>query len=432
MSPGFIINKTGEKVIGQDMKLNFKQKVIANAKKQIKQYRGSGSWLNRAFFFKHSLKLQEDRKEKLDFILDLCGVSKRKENYLNLEILISNLLNKRDRRPVKVSLNTLDWKIKRYTRAGESTIKLIKKLHEYGYVDLKKGYRTEKESRMSRIWPTDKLLDYFPKFDNAVIDDPVEVVELRDKDGNLKEYKDTARTRKIRAILTRVNKVNQSAIIKFRKYNLHTVLTAIFIRKFTLYGRLHSRGYRHYQGYSSDERNEITINNEPVVELDFSGMHPHLLYAHEEIQLDEDPYSIVDNRPTVRKFLKNILLCMLNANDELSAEKAANYWVYKHHSERDELNDIGITSARPLMNNFRKVHKPIEHHFCNGSDTGLRIMNLDSRIALDIVDHFAKQNIPILAIHDSFIVQDKYKNELRLVMEHSYEKYTNGFKCKIK
>ena len=40
MSPGFIINRTGEKVIGQDMKeLNFKQKVIANAKKQKKEKR---------------------------------------------------------------------------------------------------------------------------------------------------------------------------------------------------------------------------------------------------------------------------------------------------------------------------------------------------------------------------------------------------------
>jgi len=59
-------------------------------------------------------------------------------------------------------------------------------------------------------------------------------------------------------------------------------------------------------------------------------------------------------------------------------------------------------------------------------------MNLDSRIALDVLDHFAKQNIPILAIHDSFIVQDKYKNELWQIMENTYEKHTDGFTCKIK
>ena len=84
------------------------------------------------------------------------------------------------------------------------------------------------------------------------------------------------------------------------------------------------------------------------------------------------------------------------------------------------------------MAEFRRLHNPIDHYFCNGTETGLRVMNLDSRIALDIVDHFAKQNIPILAVHDSFIVQEKYEDELRQTMENTYEKHTNGFKCKIK
>ena len=123
---------------------------------------------------------------------------------------------------------------------------------------------------------------------------------------------------------------------------------------------------------------------------------------------------------------------MLNAKDEQSAERAANRWLYKKHNARIKLNNFDIKSAKPLMKEFRKVHKPIERHFCNGSETGLRIMNLDSRIALDIVDHFAKQKIPILSIHDSFIVQDKYKNELRQTMENTYEKHTKGFECRIK
>lgn len=414
------------------MKTPWKERIKADNERQFNRDRGSGSWLNEGLPFNHSLRLNKDQKEKLNIILDLCGISKRKEKLLNLEILIANLLYKRDRRPVITSLNTSEWKITRYTRAGESTIKLIYKLHEYGYIKLKKGYRTEKESRKSRIWPTEKLLDLFPQYHNDVIYDPVEVVELRDNKRKLIEYKDTAKTHKIRSILTCVNKVNQSANIQYNRYSLHATLIAVFKRKFTLYGRLHTKGYRHYQGFNSDERKEITINNDTVVELDFSGLHPHLLYANEGIQLDEDPYSIIDERPAARTFLKQILLRMLNAKDKLSAERAANYWLKNNHRQREELKKIGIKRARPLMRKFRKAHKPIEHHFCNGSETGLRIMNLDSRIALDVVDHFAKQNIPILAIHDSFIVQDKYRNELWQIMDNTYEKHTNGFKCKIK
>lgn len=418
------------------MRYTLKEKVIADAKKQFERSRGSGAWLNRDLRFNHSLKLNEYYKNKLDFIIEICACSRRIENYRNLEILIANLLRKRALRPVRVSLNTRDWKLTRYNKAGESIIKLIHKLDEEGFIELRKGYRTKKQSRQARIWPADKLLEYFPKIPNGVIYVPVEVVQLRDKKGRLKDYKETAQTRRIRAILTRANEVNNAANIvykAFREYALHPSLIAIYKSKFTLYGRLHTRGYRHYQGLSSDERKEILINGEKVVELDYSGLHPHLLYALEGIQLDRDPYNVIDEGSrVVRTFLKHILLCMLNSNDERKAEQAANYWLYKNHYERKILYNWGITSAKPLITKLKEAHKSIEHHFCNGKDTGLRIMNLDSRIALDVVDHFAAQKIPILAIHDSFIVQKKYKEELWQVMESTYEKHTKEFKCKIK
>ncbi len=410
----------------QNIKKIRKGSVLADVKRRIEKRRGTGYWLNRGINFEPSLRLNGNQKEKLKSLLVLCGASTRKENRLNLEILIANLLIKRAKRPVVVSLNTLNWKLTRYNRAGETTIKLINKLHEHGYIKLKKGYRFPgKESRLTRIWPKDKLLDCFLKYPGDVIYEPVEVVLLRDKDKNLKEYKDTAKTRKTREILTLVNKVNLSAIIKHQEYRLNPVLIAIFRIKFTLNGRLYTRGYEHYQGLGPDEREEITINGDSVVELDYSGLHPHLLYAKEGRQLNKDPYSIVDKRPEARTFLKHILLCMINAKDESNAEKAANFWLKDEHTQREKLKEIGITRARPLIKAFRKAHKKIGHYFCNGNDTGLRIMNLDSSIALDIVHHFAKKNIPILAIHDSFIVQEKYKEELRQVMEGTYEKHAD-------
>jgi len=420
------------------MRIPLKERVNAAVERHFETVRGTGSWLNKGLSFNHSLRLKSDQKEKLDILLDVCGIPKRKENYRNLDILTANLLYKRDIRPLMVSLNVLDWKKTRYTRAGESTTKLIKELHEQGYIELKKGFRNEKEpwkSRISRIWPTDKLLEYFPEYPNDVVYDPVEVVILRDDDRKLIDYNDTARTREVRKILTWANRVNQSADIKyngFKRYTLYPSLVAIFRRRFTLYGRLHTRGYRHYQGLSSDERKKITINGDPVVELDFSGLHPSLLYANVGIQLYKDAYSLADEWPVSRKFLKHILLCMLNAKDEVTAESSINYWLFRHNYQRVKLNNFGITSVKPLITEFRNAHKPIEHYFCSGSETGLRIMNQDSRIALDIVDHFAKRNIPILAVHDSFIVQEKYEDELRETMGNTYAKHTNGFKCKIK
>jgi len=225
--------------------------------------------------------------------------------------------------------------------------------------------------------------------------------------------------------------VKSKANIRYQEYKLNSFLVCIFSEQLYWYGRLHTRGFSHYQGLSGEERKEITINDIPTIELDFSGLHPNLLYAAEGIQYDRDPYSVIDKRPEVRPFLKIILLAMLNAKDETTAEKAANNWLYVHDTEREQLKEIGITRARPLINQFMLAHQPIAHHFCQGKETGMRIMNKDSKIAIDVVNYFGKKGIPILSIHDSFIVQEQYRDELENVMQNTYHKHT-GFRIKIK
>jgi hypothetical protein len=121
------------------MKTSLGEKVGGDVDRYLERERGEGTWLNRSIRFKHSLRLKGDHKEKLDKIIDICGVTKRKENYINLEILIANLLLRRDIRPVSFSLNTLAWKITRYNRAGKGIINIAKKLYEHGYIVLKKG-----------------------------------------------------------------------------------------------------------------------------------------------------------------------------------------------------------------------------------------------------------------------------------------------------
>ena len=129
------------------MTYKFGEKVKANAKRNFERVQGSGPWLNNELRFNHPFRLNQNLQDKLDIILELCCISKRKENYLNLEILIANLLRKRAIRHVMVSMNVNYWRKTRYTRAGESTTKLIYKLDDHGYIMLKKGYRIDGESR---------------------------------------------------------------------------------------------------------------------------------------------------------------------------------------------------------------------------------------------------------------------------------------------
>lgn len=407
--------------------------VLEDAERQRAEFKESGAWLHDSVPFNQDRYLDDKNKalaNQLFNFLHLEGGYKTEQRRKDFEILLANLFDQTIK-PISISLNKNDWKSTRYNNSSYTTIKeLLSILHKKKYIDMKEGYYFVEGSRMTRISATERLLEYFPEYPTGVLSKPKELVILRDEKGKLKEYTDTRETWRIRAILSLVNEVNSKADIMYLQYKLQGALVAIFNERFTWYGRLHTKGFRHYQGFNEEERSEITINGNSVVEKDYSGLHPFLLYAEEGIQYSADPYSIIDKRPEVRPFLKIILLSMLNAKDEVSAEKAANYWLFQNNIEREQLLTLGVSRAKPFIDKFLEVHEKISHHFCKGKDTGMKIMNKDSKIALDVLNYFAKKNIPILCVHDSFIVQNQYQDELIQVMRDMYKKHT-GFRIKI-
>ena len=54
------------------------------------------------------------------------------------------------------------------------------------------------------------------------------------------------------------------------------------------------------------------------------------------------------------------------------------------------------------------------------SDWGLRLMNWDSKVALYVLRTMTDEGIPVLCIHDSFIVQRSFHERLKACMEQSY------------
>jgi len=67
-----------------------------------------------------------------------------------------------------------------------------------------------------------------------------------------------------------------------------------------------------------------------------------------------------------------------------------------------------------LLTAFTNKYPSIEPYICSGK--GLELMYLDSCIAEQVIEHFSKQSIPVLCIHDSFIIQYDKVLELRATM----------------
>ena len=63
---------------------------------------------------------------------------------------------------------------------------------------------------------------------------------------------------------------------------------------------------------------------------------------------------------------------------------------------------------------FIKKHPQLEQKLC--SDQGIRLMYADSCIAERIHHHFTAQSVPVLSVHDSYIIDYTRIAELREVM----------------
>jgi len=179
-------------------------------------------------------------------------------------------------------------------------------------------------------------------------------------------------------------------------------------------------------------RKYITINGKPTIELDYSGIHVHLLYALKGINyadLNEDTYTLDDGIPD-RDLNKLILLTAFNAED---AEDTAS-------AVFDELRNEGLLKKYKLNTHqqiFDKLdllkikHKPIAGEIAN--NYGTKLQYYDSCIIERLIDHFTEKNKPILTVHDSIICSIEESEYIKDKMWQFYSETVDRLlNCKIK
>ena len=204
-------------------------------------------------------------------------------------------------------------------------------------------------------------------------------------------------------------------------------------------GRLYASGSEmgiDYQCINSDLRKWIQIDGNPTVELDYSGLHVNMLYALEKLPLIGDAYDFV--HVALRPLAKFVMLVMLNADSEEQVAKVLN-------TRREELRyATGLSPKKVLLrrallatddfveiiNRCKDRHHNIAKYFF--SKYAVKLQNRDSQMALDIVSRFSEFNIPVLPVHDSFVIDASYKDQLEREMKDVYKLYNNGFDCAVK
>lgn len=183
-----------------------------------------------------------------------------------------------------------------------------------------------------------------------------------------------------------------------------------------------------WHGCPKELRKYILINGEPVVELDFSAIHVLLLYAHlGENFLDEGSDAYDEDRGFKRDVIKVVMMSAINAQEDDKADgdtKAIRAtWDTLIKKNNAKCKELGITSHQNLYDMLEEIkerHPRIKDFL--GSGEGIKLMREDSDIAVEIIRQHTKMNVPILSVHDSFIVPRYFEPFTRDIMNQAYGK----------
>ena len=374
------------------------------------------------------------------------GPKQKTKNRDQLKVLILDLYVAWKEDPdlsIGVSLSSNAWQAgSRYNalHISKKIVPIIKTLHDVGLLDLAKHSHKEpghKDNRTTRIRAAEPLRKLFRKAkftrDDIGRAEGEEVIILKNDKNKQIEYDDTAHTNQMRDRLTAYNKLIADSFIDIPDLQEPVIEVGDGDEKSTV--RLHpdsakthrifSRSSwdahgRFYGGWwqqlSSDTRARITINDEPTVEVDFVGLHIAMLYAEAGLELKFDPYLISGKNlrsypPKLRrKFIKRLALIAINAKEKTKA--------YQAFREGYPAGTGGRLISKNALDKFLKAFLD-RNPIMKGklfTDQGIRLMNLDGQITSHIHNHFTDKGIPVLSVHDSYIVNCWNVAELRQAM----------------
>lgn len=350
---------------------------------------------------------------------------------------------------IGVALGNDAYKVKsRYNalHVSPKVRKVITCLEQQEYIDFRKGSFNRQDSgkgnRVSRIKATERLAKLFSKLTLETyelnLNHKKECIVLKDHDVDIYgvpilakgkkrtteiEYEDTPQTIQMRSELNTYNKflaetyvdipsLAEPTITRVKRNGDKQVIpigqTNKFVRRIFSRGSWELNG-RFYGGWwqqiDKTYRKQIAINDYPTVEVDYKGLHVAILSAQKGIQ--DDPQDRYDLGRQIlpqfdvkeqRSIVKQLVLTAINAESEQTAYSAFR----NDQPTKSPQKNLTNTELSLLLNTFTDKHPHLRDDLC--SDKGIRLMWIDSQITAQVLKISSDLKVPILSVHDSYII----------------------------
>lgn len=377
----------------------------------------------------------------------------RKEQYAALKLILLNLYKYGE---ILIPRAKRGFGAARYNphNVGYAAVNtVLNKLHKAGFIEQEIGsikFCPEKGTTKTRtkITATDSIKDFLTKngqwyrhegywffYTNSVeiLNFNQETIILRkdSKDKALLDYTDNDWTIAARQQLKVYNDFMEGIPIEAPAYNGDEYYTSIdekVTRKFISLSNLEEfkyggRAYASWCDLKKASRKRLRIDDCEVIEKDFQASSINTLYIHEigQSYSEGDPYQLViDNTDVPREITKKVSNLILFVRDKRSLKSALENHYSNCEASAPEVvmyqyckASIGID---PIIEEFMLKHQTISRYFLQGKEMGLYVQFLESERVMNVVSELISQEIPVLTVYDSFIVQASYEDELEEVM----------------
>jgi len=344
--------------------------------------------------------------------------------------LISLFLNRRGEYVYYSLDNNFYKEISRYNPLSISVRKIrkvIDLLIKNKFISNIKGRQNLKNKELSyrsRMKPTDKFLklikkNYIKREHLSKID--LEVIRLKNFEKSLEDYIDNNYTDEIRRDCqsynshlsrTKISLAKNKTVDEYLKTNSINYKNKNYYRVFNQKLNLGGRFYGPWWlNIPSGLRKFITINGNKTVEFDYSSLIIHQIYSEvglnyfEENTYSDDPYLLRGVPNTERKINKAIIQIALNCKNfnNLNKELLSLYKDGKLKGRKPSKQEV-----EKSLDIFKEMNPKISKYIY--SKCALRFQFQDSEIARKIINRCSRYLIPVLSVHDSFIVEENNSN----------------------
>ncbi len=265
-----------------------------------------------------------------------------------------------------------------------------------------------------------------------------EVIVLRDENKEDIDYSDTDETRRMRDVLRGFNArisdtlvnlmVTKQEMQELRERDKRRRLEGKELVDFSnkqMRRIFNNSSFEHggrfyggwWQGISKEYRIFITINGKKTNEVDYSAIHPALLYAQEGLEVPEGDLYLLDGFPdSLRGYYKDLFMMILNADNR-------DGFINKRKAAWETLLGDGRTIYN-VVEALEQKHEALKDYFFTG--VGVELQYKDSQIAEEVMTRvWEETNEVVLPMHDSFIVRAGRVYELREIMRKVYREHTD-------